>query len=286
MNRQSNGVALTAGASLIWGTSYVAASVGLEYSDAYMLLFERFLIASLAILAVGFFVKSARVWTELSRVRTWVLGAVYVASFLLQFLGQDISSASESALLSNLVVVFVPVTAYFVLQERLANTSKAAVALSLFGAFLVFPSGLRPSAGAVGDLLLVASSVGYTAFIVLGKRFGVSSLASTFAIIVSMAVLMAPVAFLKEGSLSPGTLAVPGTWGPALWLGVPCTVVALAMYTRGLATVRATQSATLLLLEIVMGVVMSVLLLGNVLSTLQVLGAALIGAALLLSSSG
>ncbi len=286
MNRQSNGVALTVGASLIWGTSFVATSVGLQYSNAYVLLFERFLIASAAIFAVGFFIRSARVWPELPRARTWVLGGVYAASFLLQFLGQAISGASASALLSNLFVIFVPVAAYFVLQERLPNASKAAVGLSVFGAFLVFPSGLQFSSGTAGDLLLVGSALGYTVFIVLGKKYDVSSLSSSFAVIVSMTVIMAPVAFLAGGPVSLGTFAVAGALEPALWLGVPCTVIALAMYTRGLASIRATQSATLLLLEIVVGVALSVWLLGNVLSAPQVLGAVVISVAVLLSSRG
>ncbi len=286
MSRQSNGVALTVGASLIWGTSFVATSVGLQYSNAYILLFERFLIASIAVFALGLFVKSARVWQELSRARTWALGAVYAAAFLLQFLGQSVSGASASALLSNLFVIFVPVAAYFVLQERLPNKSKAAVGLSAFGVFLVFPSGLQFSASTAGDLLLVGSSIGYTIFIVLGKKFDVSSLASSFAVVVSMAVIMAPVALIAGGPFSPGTLAATGAWESAIWLGVPCTVIALTMYTRGLASIRATQSATLLLLEIIVGVALSVWLLGSVLSAFQMLGATVISLAILLSSLG
>ena len=104
MDQQSNGVALTVGASVIWGTSFVATSVGLEYSNAYVLLFERFFVASVAILAVGVFVRSARVLSELRRPRTWGIGAVYSAAFLLQFLGQAESGASASALLSNLFI--------------------------------------------------------------------------------------------------------------------------------------------------------------------------------------
>ena len=76
-------MALTFGASLIWGTSFVAIGIGLRYSNPYTLLFERFLIATAAILALGLFMKSARVWPEFLKPRTWVLGAVCAASFLL-----------------------------------------------------------------------------------------------------------------------------------------------------------------------------------------------------------
>ena len=284
MTRQSNGVALTIGASVIWGTSFVAVSVGLQFSNPYVLLFERFLVASIAILAIGVFSKSARVWPELLRPHTWALGGIYTAGFLLQFLGQDISGASMSALLSNLFVVFVPVAALFVLGERMTNSSKIAVVLSLFGIILVFSSALHYVGSALGDLTLVGSSIGYTMFIVLGKKFDISSLASSFAIIVSMTAIMAPLAIIAGGPVSLDEILNPADWESVLWLGLPCTVVALAMYTRGLASIRASQSATLLLLEILVGIALSVSLLGEKLGFSQILGAFVIAVAIVLSS--
>jgi len=277
-------MALTVGASVIWGTSFVAVSVGLEYSNPYVLLFERFFVASLAIFVLGLFSRSAWVWDELRRPRTWGIGVVYAAAFLLQFMGQSDSSASASALLSNLFVVFVPVAAFFLLREQLPASSKAAVALSVVGILFVLPSGLDVSGAILGDLLLVGASIGYTLFIVLGKRYDVSSTASSFALIVSMTVVMAPLAALEGGPFAIGALSTAAAWESLVWLGVPCTVVALAMYTRGLASIRATQSATLLLLEIIIGVLLSVSLLGDAVNLTQAFGAGVIGAAILLSS--
>jgi drug/metabolite transporter (DMT)-like permease len=274
---------LTVGASVIWGTSFVAVSFGLQYANPYVLVFERFLVASLAILAFGVFSRSARVWAELRQPQIWVLAGVWAAGFLLQFVGQSVSGASASALLSNLFIVFVPVAAYFVLREQMSNASKAAVALSVAGIALVLPSGLNITGTTLGDLLLVGAALGNTSFIVLGKRFGISSLASSFALVISMAVITAPVAVIAGGT-SLASYVAPADWESAFWLGVPCTVVAVAMYTRGLASIRATQSATLLLMEIIVGVGLSASLLGDVLSPAQVLGAVTITAAILLSS--
>jgi drug/metabolite transporter (DMT)-like permease len=284
LDRQSSGIALTAVASVIWGTSFVAVSIGLQYSNPFVLLFERFFVASIAILALGIFSRSARVWPELRRPRTWAIAGVYAAGFLLQFLGQAVSGASASALLSNLFVVFVPVVAFFALREHLPTASKAAVALSAVGVVLVLPSGIQVTGTTLGDFLLVGASFGYTLFIVLGKKYGISSLASSFAIIVSMTVIMAPLAAAEGGLFAFNALLASAEWESVLWLGVPCTVIALAMYTRGLASIRAAQSATLLLLEIIIGVALSVLLLGNALSLTQVFGASVIALAILISS--
>lgn len=277
-------MALTVGASVIWGTSFVATSEGLEYSNPYVLLFERFFLASAAILVLGFFVRSAHVWPELRRPRTWGIAAVYAAAFLLQFLGQNESGASASALLSNLFVIFVPVVAFFTLKESVPNSSKAAVAISVVGVVLVLPSGFHVTGVTLGDLLLIGAAIGYTLFIVLGKKYDISSLASSFALIVSMTVIMAPLAAIEGGPFALDTVFTAAAWESVVWLAVPCTVVALAMYTRGLASIRATQSSTLLLLEIIVGVALSVSLLGNALSLTQAFGAGIIALAILLSS--
>lgn len=285
MNRQSSGTVLTVGASLIWGTSFVAVSIGLQYANPYALVFDRFLVASLAILAVGVFSKSARVWSELRKAKTWVLAAAWGAGFVLQFVGQGFAGASASALLSNLFIVFVPVVAFFILRERLTSASKGAVVLSLVGIVLVLPSGFRVTGSTVGDALLVGAALGNTLFIVLGKKYDVSALGSSFAVIVSMTVLMAPLAVASGGASFLSSLSLTTSWESVVWLGLPCTVVATAMYTRGLASIRAAQSATLLLMEIIVGVALSASLLGDVLSATQVVGAGTIAAAIVLSSS-
>jgi len=284
VNGQSNGTVLTVGASVIWGTSFVATSVGLQYSNPYVLLFERFFVATIAILVLGIFSSSARIWRELRRPRTWAIAGVYAVAFLLQFVGQDASGASASALLSNLFVVFVPIAAFFVLGERVPNSSKVAVALGVVGIVLVLPSGFQITGTTLGDLMLVGASAGYTLFIVLGKKYNVSSLASSFGIIVSMTVIVAPLAAFEGGPFALSGLGAATDWESVLWLGVPCTVVALAMFTRGLASTRAVQSATLLLLEIIIGLALSALLLGNVLSLTQATGAGVIALAIILTS--
>lgn len=57
------------------------------------------------------------------------------------------------------------------------------------------------------------------------------------------------------------------------WLGLPCTVLALTLYYRGLDMVEATQSAMLLLLEIVTAILFSFGLLRETLSLIQTIGA-------------
>ena len=283
MRGESAGVVLTTSAGIIWGTSFVAITIGLHYADPYLLLFERFLVASAAVLVIGIFHKNARVWKELRKPWVWGVGLVYTLAFLSQFVGQDMAGASLASLLSNLFVIFTPIIAYFVLKERPGAGAAAGVVMGVFGVLLVYSSSLRSGGAALGDLLLVGSALGYTIFIVVSKKLAVSTLSSSFALMVVMAVESAPAA-LVGGPLSTASFVQPGGLVALLWLGVPCTVVALAMYTRGLSYTGAAQSAVLLLVEIIVGVGLSFLLLGESLSPLQWTGAIVIGLSILVSS--
>ena len=276
-------MALTTGAGLVWGTSFVAITAGLHYASPYLLLFERFMVASVAVLFIGVFYRSARVWHELKKPWMWALGVVYTAGFLSQFVGQDMAGASLASLLSNLFVIFTPIVAYFVLKERPSSGALAGVVVGVLGVVLVYSSSLASGGTALGDLLLIGSALGYTVFIVMSKKLDISSLSSSFALMVVMTVESAPVAFLS-GPLSAAGFLQPLGLFALLWLGVPCTVVALAMYTRGLSYTGASQSAVLLLVEIVVGVGLSFLLLGENLSPVQWVGAVVIGLSILVSS--
>lgn len=268
---------------MIWGTSFVAITVGLHYANPYLLLFERFLVAGAAVLVIGLFRRSARVWQELGKPWIWAVGVVYTGAFLSQFVGQDLADASLASLLSNLFVVFTPIVAYFVLRERPSRWAATGVVMGTIGVLLVYSSSVGSGGTALGDLLLVGSALGYTVFIVLSKKLDFSSLSSSFALMVVMAVESAPVA-LAGGPLTATSFIQPGGLAALLWLGVPCTVVALAMYTKGLSYTGATQSAILLLIEIIVGVALSFILLGESLTYIQWVGAAVIGLSILVSS--
>lgn len=268
---------------MIWGTSFVAITVGLHYANPYLLLFERFLVASVVVFAIGLFHKTAQVWAELRKPWIWAVGVVYTFAFLSQFVGQYLAGASLASLLSNLFVIFTPIVAYFVLKERPTRGAAAGVALGVLGVAMVYSASLSSGGTALGDILLVGSALGYTIFIVLGKKLDVSSLSSSFAIIVVITVESAPVA-LAGGPLTAAEFVQPVGLASLIWLGVPCTVLALAMYTRGLSYTGAGQSAILLLVEIVVGVALSFLILGENLTTLQWAGAALIGVSILIPS--
>ena len=283
---RNSGLILTTVSSLIWGTVFVSIGFGLDYLNPYVLVFMRFLVGSIPVLvAVALFENRLGILRELRNRSNWYLGFIYAFGFVIQYLGQNMTNASDAALLSNLSPIIAPVGAFLYLKDRLTTGQKIALPLGLFG--LVLVAGPKLSLGAsdfIGDMLLFATSVTIAAFIILSKKMNFGSLGSSFALIIIITVYLAPVGLL--GGLSLSSLAhvsVVG-WAAIIWTAIPCTVITIAMYLRGLSAISVSESAILLLIQVITGLILAALILGEGLSAFGIVGACLLSIAVLLSS--
>jgi drug/metabolite transporter (DMT)-like permease len=277
---------MTVLANFFWGTVFVASSVGFEYTNPYLLVFLRFVAASIGVAAAAVALGWARlVATELRRKVIWALGAVYALGFLIQYVGQDMTSASDATLLSNLAPALTPIVAYLLIRERLPRLKLVGAAMGFLG--LVFIGAPKVRLGSViGDLLLFGTSLSYAFLIVILKKLKVESVASSLAIIVTVMVFLMPTAVLP-GGLGASTVALPAiAWFTIFYMGIPCGTAAIALYFRGLAYLSPTESATLLLVQLLVGLALASLLLGEALSSAELAGAFLIVVAVVISSKG
>jgi len=278
------GLALVIAADLLWSTVFVASQVGLEYTNPYNLVFMRFLISSIPIVvAAAFYGQRLGLKGELSNRWTWLLGAVYAMGFLFQYMGQDMTSASDATLLSNLAPILIPFLSVLALRERLTPVHIIASAVSFVG--LYFVAGFNPSAAPLsmlGYALLLLTSLSYALFTVMGKKYGSAALGSSLAIILVITAILAPIAIAFGGFGTTPMIMPLSVWLAVLYLAIPCTLVAIIIYLRGLASVGASEAGFLLLLQIIVGLILSTAILGDMLEPYQTLGAALIMIGLLI----
>lgn len=280
-----NGLLLTMAANLLWGTVVVAIGIGLRFLNPYNLVFVRFVVASSAIVIASMMFKSLQIGSKIRKRSTWLLAAVYTLTIVLQFVGQSMTNASETALLTSLAPTIVPVAAFFVLKDRISTAQKGATLLGLIGLLLVTVPTFGPVQGHLpGDMVLFATSLSLALFVVLSKRWNAQTMDDTFAIILVVTFLLAPVAVLL-GRFNPADLHVPLVgWASIVWLGVPCMSIALALWMKGLWSISASQSGTLIFIQLVMGLALAVLLLGEPLTLPIEVGAASIVSAIIISA--
>ncbi|MGX7670325.1 DMT family transporter [Plantactinospora sp. DSM 117369] len=167
-------------------------------------------------------------------------------------------------------------------DRRTAGTCALAVAgLALlvglpaggFGALAVLSSAL----------LALVSAAGFAAITLVGARPvpGLDELAGTGYGFTLGGLLVAP---LAAGTVGLGFPPGPAALGLLVALGTGPTAVAYLLYFRGLRTVRPGTAALLALLEPLVGAVLAALLLGDRLGPVGLLGAALLGTAVVLAA--
>jgi drug/metabolite transporter (DMT)-like permease len=284
--RLGRGIILVVSAIALWGTVFVSSQVGLEYANPYNLVFIRFLVASMAVLALMLPLQNGRAIVAVLKVKViWLLSAIYSLGFLFQYVGQNLGTASETTLLTNLAPILIPLIAYAFLREKINRYQLLAMALGLAGLLLIASPNLDLGAYQVfGYILMFGSSVSYALFTVMGKRYNTVRLADSFAFILIVTIFLAPVALLLGGlDLSSFLIGIAG-WLAVVWLAIPCTVLAITLYLRGLEFITASEAGFLQFLQVVIGLALAGIFLGDFLSPIQILGALMILLALTLGS--
>jgi drug/metabolite transporter (DMT)-like permease len=257
---------MTASASVLWGTVFVAADLGLRDTNAYVLVLLRFLFASAIIGAItGLFDHRLGISQQLKRLSIWGLGFIDSVGFLLQYVGQSLTNASDATLLANLAPILVPLIAWKLSKECVSKTQAVAMAMGLSGLALMASPTAKPRVGnVIGDLLLFGASASFAFFIVLSKRLNAVTAGSALAVIVAITVFLTPVALIL-GRLNPFKLVLGlDAWYASLYMGIVCTVFPMVLYLRGLRSISSTTSGTLLLLEVLSGLILAISLLGQV----------------------
>jgi len=101
----------------LWGTSFSAIKIGLEYVDAYTFVFLRFLLASIIMLFLLLIRRNFGFEFAKRRV-AWFLGIANGVAYLFQYVGMNSTSASKSSLLVNLSAIWVAILSWLILKER------------------------------------------------------------------------------------------------------------------------------------------------------------------------
>ena len=285
----SAAVMLTAIASLIWGTSFPGVKWGLGYvGNDVLFLWLRFVVASVVTLSIVLWLRRFS-FSVLRDPIIWVIGGLNAAAFMAQYVGLNYTTASKTALLVDINVVAVAIISYFVFSERIGSKQAFGIASGVLGVALITGDGgiSFDRSEFIGDLMVYGCGWLWAFFIVMNKkvltRYNAVEVSSS-AIVTSTVWLVIPVSYLYATG-ADFTVEAPA-WAAIVYLGVFCTSIAILLWAAGLKGVSATSSATIMLLEIVTALVISISLLEERMSLIAAVGAALILAAVYLVASG
>lgn len=274
----------------IWGSSFVAQSVGMDYIGPYTFNCLRFLIGSLVLLPVIFFSRHRKKDQKgRSKDRTLqkkemlcggiVCGVVLCIASTLQQIGIIYTTAGKAGFLTAMYIVLVPVLGLF-LKRKAGLQLWISVGLALIGLYLLCMKGAFSLNG--GDVLLILCAVGFSVHIMVVDYFSPKL----------DGMILSCIQFLVAGLISGiGMLlseqfdwhmvllaAKPILYSGVLSCGVGYTLQVIAQ--KGL---NPTVASLLMSLESVVSVIAGFLVLHEVLSGRELLGCVFMFAAVILA---
>ena len=288
MQKQTKGSILLLLCAMIWGAAFVAQSEGMQYVGPFTMGATRFFLAGLVLLPV-IRVLDRKGWsqnrpaTKEDKKRQLAAGAIcgvllFAATTLQQF-GLLDTTVGKSGFVTALYIVFVPIVGVLTGKKAGLRVWLCAAA-AVFGMYLLCVGSGFSVAG--GDLLTLGCAVLFTFHIcyisaVSPRMDGVRLSCVQFFV---CSALSAIGMFVFE---SPDWASIRSCWLPIVYAGVFSGGVAYTFQIIGERDVQPALASLLMSLESVFAALFGWILIGQGLSGRELIGCAIMFAAILLS---
>jgi drug/metabolite transporter (DMT)-like permease len=275
------------GAAALWGGMYVVSKDTFSEIPPVTLGALRLLVGG-AILAVVLALRGRLRWP--GRPSLALAGLLLAGTLVTQFLGTDLATASEGALLTTTTPLWIAPLAWTFLDERPTLMTVAGILVGMVGVALAVGGGLGFERSPWGPALLLLSATGWAGYTIASaptaRREG-PLVAVTWATIVAIPMVGA-LSLLEVERWHASAYTDPLTVGAVGYLGVAASSGAWYLWNRGVAGLPAAVAGAFFFLQPVVGGVLARVLLGERLDALFVAGGALIlvGVLLALRSTG
>ena len=274
--------------TLIWGTAFVAQSVGMDFIEPFTFQAVRSIIAVCALFPVIWLMerntKDGKTflsrWADPGLWKTGILCgiALFLASGLQQ-MGLVYTDAGKAGFITAMYIVLVPVLGLF-LGQKCGLNIWISVLLAVGGLYLLSAFGV--SEVNIGDLLLMGCAAAFAVQITLVDRLGqaLNGLRLNFVQFLVNAVLSCVVMFLFE---TPVLKNIVSCTFPLLYTGVLSSAAAYSLQILGQQKLAPAPASLIMSLESVFAVIAGWIVLGQGLSLTECIGCALVFAGVILA---
>ncbi|MCX8186119.1 MAG: DMT family transporter [Sulfolobales archaeon] len=254
--------------SILWGTSFPAIKTVMMSVNEYTYTWVRSLIAITGLTPYLIYVyRNGRLSVQSIKGGT-MAGVAYALGLWLQGWGTKYTTASNSAFITGLSVVFVHMYTG-VIRGRYSYKMGVTLALSLLGLYML----TTPASGFnVGDLLVLLGSFMWAAQIILVSRYCSSDplVFTLFEMVPALMFIFPDVMFYGYVGIDFNSLLI------IAYLAIVCSDAAFALQVFGQRFIDPAVAAVIFLLEPVAASVFSYILLKEVMGLHQLMGALLI----------
>lgn len=285
MKNKLRGTAALLFATVIWGSAFIAQSVGMDHIGPMTFQAARCALGALFLLPVIYIFDTDKKsyfkeWTDPKLWKTGIYcgSALFVAAGLQQ-VGLVYTTAGKAGFITAMYIVLVPILGLF-LKKKPPVTAWISVLAAAIGLYLLSCAGAAEIN--IGDILMVGSALGFAVQItlidILAAELDGLRLNCIQAFVCSL--LSALVMFLTE---SPTISAIMNCAVPIGYAGILSMGVAYSLQIIGQKHLQPTPAALIMSLESVFAVLFAWLLLHERMSTAELCGCVMVFFAVILS---
>lgn len=263
--------------SFIWGTSFVAQRMGMDYIGPFTFTATRFLIGTLSLIPVILFMSRLNSKQEhqpqAGTKKDLLMGGLACGCALFfgisfQQVGLVYTTAGKAGFVTTLYIVLVPLFGLFI-RKKVSRSVWIGVALAVVGLYLLCVT--EDLVISKGDFIVLCGTVFWAIHILIIDHFApkVDALKMSFIQFLVAALLSLVVALFTE---MIEFSAIVDSAGPILYTGIVSVGIAYTLQIFGQKGTDPAIAAIIMSLESVFAVLSGMIFLGEVMSAKEILG--------------
>ena len=283
MSKQLKGSLSIILATIIWGSTFVAQSVGVDHVGPFTFLSLRCFLAVAMLLMVLFLQNRKDFVKILADTRLWKAGipcgVALFAATALQQIGLIYTTAGKGGFITTMYIIMVPIFGLF-LKQKPPKTVGISVVIAAIGLYLI--SGAGFTAINIGDVLMLLCAVAFAVQILIMDRVAgeLNSMALNMSQALVCAVVAGVCALIFDSTTWQGIL---DCWFPLCWAGIMSMGIAYTLQIVGQKSIEPTTDSLLMSFESVFAAISGALLLSEKFTLTEGIGCALVFGAIMLT---
>lgn len=273
---------------IIWGTTFISTKVLLADFQPAELLFFRFLIGLLALLAVcPHRLRGTGLRQELTFAAAGLCGVCLY--YLLENIALTYTMASNVGVITSVAPFFTAILSYLFLKEEKPRANiYIGFILAMMGVCLISFNGAQLALDPKGDLLALLAAFTWACYSVLTKKisaYGHPTILTTRRVFAYGLIFMLPTLSFLGFRLGLERFAQPVYLANILFLGLGASALCFVTWNFAVKTLGAVKTSVYIYMVPVITVITSVIVLHEKITVLAAIGTVLTLAGLLLSES-
>ena len=266
-------------ASFLWGTSFIAGKIAYSMFDPSLVVALRYIFASIILLPVtiSFMHQEKETINKKDFFMLILLGILtYPLTSMLQFIGLSFTSASSATTIIGIEPIMITMIGFIFFKEKTSPIVFFLGIVAFFGVALTVGVSALENVSFFGCFLVFLSTIVVSFWVRLSKKVLTTTSSNYYtALTIQLGTLFAlPIMLFLVKSWEihyslKGLIAL-------LYLVVGCSIGAGWFWNKGLERSEASKSGIFLALEPVFGILFAVLILGEKLNFLSIIGIVLV----------